>query len=141
MVMQTGIHSVRSSEDPDVCPTTQLYIHSVVAVVISHIFWSFNCIFLRNMVGIDQYVCGVRFAMVCNSNMNRSMEAHALLKRHGYFVDSYGTGSGVRIPGMMMVMMMIMQKVLQPLPQTFTNLVQHIQRSGRTWCTRMKIST
>lgn len=37
--------------------------------------------------------------MVCASNMNRSMEAHAILKEHGYDVSSYGVGSQVKLPG------------------------------------------
>lgn len=40
-----------------------------------------------------------RYAMVCSSNQNRSMEAHALLKRQGLDVASYGTGSHVKLPG------------------------------------------
>ncbi|KAM5570339.1 hypothetical protein ABKV19_011142 [Rosa sericea] len=40
-----------------------------------------------------------RYAMVCSSNQNRSMEAHALLKRQGFDVASYGTGSHVKLPG------------------------------------------
>ncbi|CAN0881855.1 RNA polymerase II subunit A C-terminal domain phosphatase SSU72 [Linum grandiflorum] len=40
-----------------------------------------------------------RYAMVCSSNQNRSMESHALLKRHGFDVSSYGTGSQVKLPG------------------------------------------
>ncbi|KAI6691857.1 hypothetical protein NL676_019567 [Syzygium grande] len=40
-----------------------------------------------------------RYAMVCSSNQNRSMEAHALLKREGFDVSSYGTGSHVKLPG------------------------------------------
>ncbi|KAL6181397.1 hypothetical protein ACLB2K_048052 [Fragaria x ananassa] len=40
-----------------------------------------------------------RYAMVCSSNQNRSMEAHALLKRQGFDVSSYGTGSHVKLPG------------------------------------------
>ncbi|KAJ1686197.1 hypothetical protein LUZ63_017587 [Rhynchospora breviuscula] len=41
----------------------------------------------------------MRFAMVCSSNQNRSMEAHTLLKRHGLDVASYGTGAHVKLPG------------------------------------------
>jgi hypothetical protein len=40
-----------------------------------------------------------RFAMVCSSNMNRSMEAHSLLGRAGLQVESYGTGGHVKLPG------------------------------------------
>ena len=41
----------------------------------------------------------MKFAMVCASNMNRSMEAHNLLKSEGLDVESYGVGSQVKIPG------------------------------------------
>jgi RNA polymerase II subunit A C-terminal domain phosphatase SSU72 len=41
----------------------------------------------------------VSFAMVCASNMNRSMEAHALLARKGFDVKSYGTSGQVKLPG------------------------------------------
>ncbi|XP_040997635.1 RNA polymerase II subunit A C-terminal domain phosphatase SSU72 [Juglans microcarpa x Juglans regia] len=40
-----------------------------------------------------------RYAMVCSSNQNRSMEAHSLLKREGFEVSSYGTGAHVKLPG------------------------------------------
>ncbi|KAI4352076.1 hypothetical protein L6164_006362 [Bauhinia variegata] len=40
-----------------------------------------------------------RYAMVCSSNQNRSMEAHFLLKRQGFDVSSYGTGTHVKLPG------------------------------------------
>lgn len=41
----------------------------------------------------------LRFAMVCSSNMNRSMEAHSQLGRAGLDVESYGTGTHVKLPG------------------------------------------
>ncbi|KAK6937100.1 RNA polymerase II subunit A [Dillenia turbinata] len=41
----------------------------------------------------------MRYAMVCSSNQNRSMEAHSLLKRQGFDVSSYGTGAHVKLPG------------------------------------------
>ncbi|KAE9466955.1 hypothetical protein C3L33_01142, partial [Rhododendron williamsianum] len=40
-----------------------------------------------------------RYAMVCSSNQNRSMEAHFVLKREGFDVSSYGTGAHVKLPG------------------------------------------
>jgi RNA polymerase II subunit A C-terminal domain phosphatase SSU72 len=41
----------------------------------------------------------LRFAMVCASNVNRSVAAHALLKEAGLEVESYGVGSSVKLPG------------------------------------------
>ena len=41
----------------------------------------------------------MRYAMVCSSNQNRSMEAHLLMKRQGFDVSSYGTGGHVKLPG------------------------------------------
>ena len=38
-------------------------------------------------------------ALVCASNQNRSLEAHALLKKKGYNVESYGTSSQCKLPG------------------------------------------
>ena len=41
----------------------------------------------------------LRFASICSSNMNRSMEAHLQLQLAGLNVESYGTGSHVKLPG------------------------------------------
>eukprot|EP00039_Didymoeca_costata_P010201 m.136710 g.136710 ORF g.136710 m.136710 type:complete len:236 (-) comp14735_c0_seq4:1524-2231(-) len=41
----------------------------------------------------------LRFAVVCSSNQNRSMEAHNFLKKRGFEVKSYGSGNQVKIPG------------------------------------------
>lgn len=34
----------------------------------------------------------IHIALICQSNVNRSMEAHAMLQKHGYKAYSYGAG-------------------------------------------------
>jgi len=41
----------------------------------------------------------MKFAVLCSSNMNRSMEANAFLAKKGYKVESFGTGDKVKLPG------------------------------------------
>lgn len=41
----------------------------------------------------------VKIALVCQSNLNRSMEAHHMLKNKGYGCSSFGAGTKVRMPG------------------------------------------
>lgn len=41
----------------------------------------------------------LRYAMVCASNSNRSMEAHAQFLKQGMDVSSYGTSTRVKLPG------------------------------------------
>ncbi|CAF1331708.1 unnamed protein product [Adineta steineri] len=40
-----------------------------------------------------------RFAVVCSSNQNRSMEAHNFMSKRGLLVKSYGSGQQVKLPG------------------------------------------
>lgn len=42
---------------------------------------------------------GISFAVVCSSNINRSMAAHKALAEKGYRVESFGVGSQVKLPG------------------------------------------
>lgn len=44
-------------------------------------------------------ISDLRIAVICSSNMNRSMEAHAFLSKKGFHVQSFGTGDKVKIPG------------------------------------------
>ena len=37
----------------------------------------------------------LRIAVICSSNMNRSMEGHRLLQKKGFNISSYGTGTQV----------------------------------------------
>ncbi|CAF2556069.1 unnamed protein product [Rotaria sp. Silwood2] len=41
----------------------------------------------------------LRFAVVCSSNQNRSMEAHNFMSKRGLLVKSYGSGQQVKLPG------------------------------------------
>lgn len=41
----------------------------------------------------------MKVAVCCRSNMNRSMEAHLLLKKRGFQVRSFGTGRRCKLPG------------------------------------------
>ena len=38
-------------------------------------------------------------AVVCSSNMNRSMEGHSVLVKKNFKTKSFGTGDRIKIPG------------------------------------------
>ncbi|XP_038285579.1 RNA polymerase II subunit A C-terminal domain phosphatase SSU72-like isoform X1 [Canis lupus familiaris] len=42
----------------------------------------------------------LRVAVVCSSNMNRSMEAHDILQKRGFCVRSFGVARQVKLPGL-----------------------------------------
>ncbi|KAL2924001.1 RNA polymerase II subunit A C-terminal domain phosphatase SSU72 [Bienertia sinuspersici] len=54
----------------------------------------------------------LKYAMVCSSNQNRSMEAHFLLKKQGFDVSSYGTGAMLSFLDPLLGILMYMTLVL-----------------------------
>ena len=51
----------------------------------------------QSLVTASRMAQKLRFAVVCSSNMNRSMEAHSFLQKKGYDIKSYGTGNMIKV--------------------------------------------
>ena len=51
----------------------------------------------QSLVSASRMAQKLRFAVVCSSNMNRSMEAHSFLQKKGYDIKSYGTGQMIKV--------------------------------------------
>ena len=66
----------------------------------------------------------LRFAVVCSSNMNRSMEAHSFLQKKGYDIKSYGTGQMIKVQ--------LLQKIISNIFKSCIKFL-FIQMSTDTW--------
>ena len=66
----------------------------------------------------------LRFAVVCSSNMNRSMEAHSFLQKKGYDIKSYGTGQMIKVQ--------LLQKMISNIFKSCIKFL-FIQMSTDTW--------
>ena len=78
----------------------------------------------QSLVTASRMAQKLRFAVVCSSNMNRSMEAHSFLQKKGYDIKSYGTGQMIKVQ--------LLQKIISNIFKSCIKFL-FIQMSTDTW--------
>ncbi|BET00374.1 RNA polymerase II subunit A C-terminal domain phosphatase [Nesidiocoris tenuis] len=73
----------------------------------------------------------LNIAVVCSSNMNRSMEAHAFLSKKGFNVKSFGTGDKVKLPGTA-----VDRPNVYEFTSTYEEIYQDLQNKDRNFYTQ-----
>ena len=68
----------------------------IFVIMTNSMRYSFRKMILSEL-NVDDRKKQLRTAVICSSNMNRSMEAHRLLHKKGFNIASFGTGTQVTL--------------------------------------------